>query len=1247
MKQPLRNKGSKCDRRVGIWSTGFTGVLSFFACVLLSKKTKRLPVKVNAALKLQKAHEERIGRRLETVDDVCEHLAELCRSLGLLIHITKQVGDHRIEYKAGVSWEVLLERTNFTFILETDKFMFVHSYESLQYHGCTKSCPKCGKRMSQNCRGSHIRRCGLDNVASISTRPPRIFRPVMNIVEQLERFRFKTDGLAKMSIADYGALDIETIATQPDNDGWAHKTVCIGFSTTMSTHPYRAFLLSDYADTAAMMKAFVTYAVDASKALKEKILRAIHSEYIAPIEQKKELFERLGKESLAKHMQRLIYGIISDISRLKVFTFNGQNYDLPVMCREGLLYFMRELDGPVSTVKPKPQSYAIVTSTHLKLLDILNFTPGRSSLSKALFDFKLVKRRLPIDQLTRDNVMSCGYKFTFPYEALTCVEDLLSTQPFTEEEFYSKLHNANLLTSDWEKYTHDIEVLQRAESDVLRSLHAVEPPQTPSDLLDTLNHILKTMCSNRGDFLSLYCATDVLNTIDLVRLVFSAFDQADIPMSLYNTLPAASKAYMLKHLYASEAPSNFFVELGVELHNRVRAKMVGGIATTFNKVYIAGHTPHGAHIIPPENAPRCEVIRSYDFASLYGFAMERTLNAFGPFVRRISSENFAPTKMMHMNLWELWVCNFWAHIVTKDDPSRYEVWTATTRRGQRYIVDDATGKKHFLDCFIDDRRTGHTLSILAHGCLYHAHECLFPNDGDVVPKLERSAGDIRHTTRLYEDFVRKHVSVLVVLRECQLKRFFAQHPQYSRTFESMHPFPVKDLHTMSHTEMFNSVLAGRTAGLFFVDIKIPTHAQMKWRQFPPIICHGEVSADELSPLQQGVCDSEGRARQSKFKAVFCRFSANDILINDNLIRFYNSIGASITIHEVIQFQTAVKPPMQSWARSLCDGRYHAKLAKNDLLANAFKSLFTSAYGKTLENVQNFGRVSLVEIDNVRRASRTRISKLVSIFPAGPPSCPGALVEVNGIPTSNDNRQTFVQYGVQILLNSKYFMLSVLVHFHVEYFLPFTAEILGCDTDSLIVSYSSKNIHEILIPERKQEAMDFYNKWFVNACGTLTDDLKRRMLTPGIVKLEIDDGKIGLFLAPKMYIIVCDHQLKTALKGIKLSNARAREATTVGNMLLQLFSDEHFLEVPNNRFCRSSVTGLTYTRTGVKKGMSRLNYKSYFMCPVHCCPLDMENRSDVYVTDCGVTYESCVAAMATVIRDCSIMIQEQCGIHVAE
>ncbi|RUS83075.1 hypothetical protein EGW08_009161 [Elysia chlorotica] len=615
----------------------------------------------------------------------------------------------------------------------------------------------------------------------------------------------------------------------------------------------------------------------------------------------------------------------------------------------------------------------------------------------------------------------------FPYEYITSLEKLNETNLPPREAFHSSLRNTDLSQENYDF------LCQVWRENGMRSLR---------DLLIWYNNK-----DTRPFIEALEKQCNFYKTLGLDMLK----DAVSVP------------GLTLRYLFKTMPQSHFFSlirEKDKDLHEELRKQIVGGPSIIFHRYHEKGKSK-----LRGESGKPVESLVGYDANSLYLWAISQEMPTEHP-VRRRESNDFKPEfvdKYGQMSReWLEWVGH------EKNVTIRHKFNNKEKSLGDRRIrVDGWDAQNKTVYQF--------------HGCFFHGHECYKTEGyGDVNLVNGKTFQELRDATNEITHYLRNDVGVQIVeMYECEWEQMKEEQEEINTFVQSRFPQPLSPFPTSSSislTSILRAVFDGHLFGLVQCDITVPESLRSYFSEMPPIFKNIEVSRKDIGPFM-GKYASENKLLEQPRRTLIGSFIGKNIFLTTPLLRWYLEHGLVVErVYQVVEY----KPSrcFQGFADIVSENRRTGDLDPTKaVIAETFKLLGNSAYGKSLENLENRRDVVYTTGENV--------GNLVNncLFRTSTPLDHNDLFEVES--AKNKVRWNLpLQIGFFVYQYAKLRMLQ----FHYDFVDKFLSrddyQLCEMDTDSLYMALSTDSLEKAVRPHLRQIFYQEYPKWFpATACDS--------------------------------------------------------------------------------------------------------------------------------------------------------------------
>ena len=292
-------------------------------------------------------------------------------------------------------------------------------------------------------------------------------------------------------------------------------------------------------------------------------------------------------------------------------------------------------------------------------------------------------------------------------------------------------------------------------------------------------------------------------------------------------------------------------------------------------------------------------------------------------------------------------------------------------------------------------------------------------------------------------------------------------------------------------------------GFVEVDIHVPKGLWGVFEEMCPFFYNKAIPDECVPQSMKDYLRETGRGKRSaKDRKLVGALSAEKILLYTPLLKWYLDHGMRVTrVYREIHYKRA--KPFQWFVEEVTEARRMGDKDKDKaLLADIFKLLGNSAYGKTIEDVTRQTNIIYTKDENVvDRALRSAFFEdLEEIGPAYKLESRKPRVMI---------KRPF-QVGIAVYQSAKLRMLEFYYDFLDKYIDRKDFDLIQMDTDSLYMGISGERLEDLVRPELKAEFEAEKKEW-------LSWD-KWSSRKPGLFKLEFEGARM-IALCSKNYY--CD------------------------------------------------------------------------------------------------------------------------------
>lgn len=256
-------------------------------------------------------------------------------------------------------------------------------------------------------------------------------------------------------------------------------------------------------------------------------------------------------------------------------------------------------------------------------------------------------------------------------------------------------------------------------------------------------------------------------------------------------------------------------------------------------------------------------------------------------------------------------------------------------------------------------------------------------------------------------------------------------------------------------------------GFAEVDIKIPENLREKFSEMAPFFHNKEVPIEKVPEHMQAYLQKTAR-KQVEQKKLLASLEAEKILLYEPLLAWYISHGAEITkLYRTINYKPEKIFPW--FVEEVTKARRTGDVEKDKaLLAEVFKLLGNSGYGKLIENLERQTNVIYTKDEEVvNRALRSSFfSDLCEI---------GDAYELESRKTKISIKRPF-QGGIAVYQLAKLRMLEFYYDFLDKFVSRKDFELIQMDTDSNYMAISGEKFEDVVRPEMQEAFKAEKKQW---------------------------------------------------------------------------------------------------------------------------------------------------------------------------
>ena len=1023
-------------------------------------------------------------------------------------------------------------------LYKNQHFCFIQNVDKL---GHAFSCPKCHKLWKQNwMMKRHEKTCFGDGQKHVYS--GGVYTPTPSPLETLEKAGLDVD--TSQTFPFRATFDFESFLSQADLPKTKrvdsktvftarHVPLSVSVSSNVPGYSEPKFFHvenNDEKDLQIRVQHFIDQFVDYLEIISSESFELMKDRYQHVYDQiaerEKEEYEhedrRIGLS--ASSLKEVLDNYLRE---LPVLGFNSSNYDLNLtkiylfkrLCRGGesegvnaggelgeedsFRWVLR--DGIRYLVKQNNQFKAVVTPT-LKFLDIANYLAPGCSYAQYLKAFDVREK-----------------KSHWPYEYIDSLSRLEETQLPPHEAFYSSLKKSNISA---EEYAECQEVWARN-------------PKTEKPM------------KNLWELLEYYNNNDVQPFLSAIDEQSRFFSDRSIDMFKDGIgIPGLTLRYLFKTLPSEDIYFSLFGEDQAYLHTLLRENLVGGPSIIFERYHEKGVTK-----IRGQDGKDVETLEGFDANALYLFALMQNMPCGTPVVRR-KEDNFAPQRRrgrygLLAREWLEW------ESCESGRPVRHRYNGGEQRLGKRNLPVDGW-----------DPRTKTAYQF--HGCVFHGCEkCCSEKPFPHPFKKDASREELRENTREITAYLREKVGVEVKeIWECEWKKKkkcdskiipFLKSKNLLSGYSS--PFPQRKNKKITDRDIIEAIQKDKMFGLVKCDVEVPSDLRKHFSEMPPVFKNTKISKEDIGGFMREYADKHKLLSQPRRSLIGSMFG-KQLVFTTSILQWYLKQGLKVSnVTLTVEYQPSACfrefGERVSEARRAGDQDVHKRI-----IAEIFKLLGNSAYGKTLTNIANHCDVTFL---NDREASKKINSPLFKkLTPLRP--------DWNEVESKKKqlNHKLPLHVGFFVYQEAKLKMLKFHYDCIDKYIDRADYQLCQMDTDSYYMVLSTPTLEDAVRPSLRRKFFEDYHTWFPSpACKHhMSDFVETRVAfkewvpkgqccldrlafdkrTPGLFKLEYKgDGIVAL--CSKTYLCFGQKNDKVSTKGLSKKRNHFRK-TQFLNVLKQ-------------------------------------------------------------------------------------------------
>ena len=719
----------------------------------------------------------------------------------------------------------------------------------------------------------------------------------------------------------------------------------------------------------------------------------------------------------------------------------------------------------------------------------------------------------------------------FPYEYLTSYQQLNESCLPPHEQFYSSLKQSNISAQEYA-------FCQKVWTD----------------------HHMTTL----RDFLVWY------NNLDVLPFLAALEKQSEFYATLHVDMlkdAISVPGITLRYLFKTIPPHTYFSLFGdkqKDIHTMLRDNITGGPSIIFHrhhekdKTRIRGDKP-------------VQSLLGYDANALYLWALMQDMPCEHPIVRK--KENLFRAEVTDPYGQQ---CREWLEYVMH------------IHQGLK-IQHKFNGKEHHFKnnhIRVDGWDAASNTVYQFHGCLFHGHDCHLTDGMTTNPVNGKPLTELRTETKRVTDYLLYEAGVKVnVMWECEWRHLKKTDQQLSDFLRSHFP-PTRAFYCskeVTEESILAAIQDGSLFGLVQCDIEVPPHLRDYFSEMPPVFKNTEVSKSDIGDYMAAYA-TQHKLLSSARRTLIGSYFGKNIVLATPLLHWYLKKGLVVTnISCVIEYKPI--KCFEAFGHTVSDARRQGDHDSNQaILAETFKLLGNSAYGKTLTNVAKHRQIHYVGDAEVQKLINDgRFIKMTELE--------------QGIYEIEMAKKKILwalplQIGYFVYQYAKLRMLE----FHYDFIDTFLSrsdyQLCEMDTDSLYMALSTPTLEKAVRPDLRLSFYQNYHLWFPSPscdqhrslfveqnlkdlsftpCDLCLTRLKYDQRTPGLFKTEFTgDGIVAL--CSKTYFCFGQRGTKRSHKGL----SKAQNSFNFTNFS-QVLETQKSSGGVNTGFRTNGTTMYTYTQ----------------------------------------------------------------------
>ena len=969
----------------------------------------------------------------------------------------------------------------------------------------TKSfvCDPCGRLFKRNCDLSrHEKVC--DGTNQRNTYATGVYRPQLTPLETLKQNGINVDPGA---VFPYRAtFDFESYFEKNDLPKENSKTkttarhvpLSVSVCSNVPTFTEPKFLVNK-GSTQDLMDAFVAY-LEAISTHSFSLLREQYSDVYDQLAERQAAENEDPDSRIGESADKLKKTLDAYLSELPVVGFNSGSYDFNLIKAQVFERLSRENEredekaqGPIRYIVKNGNHFKAVATPKLKFLDICSYLAPGCSYAMYLKAFGVPEEK--------------GF---FPYEYLDSLERLEETTLPPHEAFYSSLRRSNISEDEYE-YCQQ----------VWRSKN------------------MRTLV----DFLRWYNNKDVVPFLEAIETQSRFYQERGLDMLKDGIgVPGLTLRYLFKTI-PSDVHFTLFSKHTKDIHTLIRQQLVGGPSIIFSRYKEKGVSKIRG------NKP-VKTLEGFDANALYLWGIMQDMPTGHPVIRK-KENNYIPHRTGKFGLLAREWLEYEAHV--RGVSIRHQYNEGEQRLGGRNLP-------------VDGWDPVNRVAFQFHGCSYHAcDKCEagqkpFPHP--FKPDVPRE--ELLEKTREITEYLREKVGVEVVeMHECEWLEKKALLPSIPDLFEYRYKSPVDKAYqrdtgkyAVGEKQIISAIERGTLFGLVQCDIEVPDRDGLRahFAEMTPIFKNTNITRADIGEHMREFAE-QNKILSTPRPSLIGSYFGKQMLFATPLLKWYLAHGLVVSnITLVLEYKPS--PCFKDFGFRVSEARREGDVDRSKaIIAETYKLLGNSAYGKTVTNVTKHTNISFVSEDELAEHVLDPLFKKFTYLS-------DTFVEV-------EKQKKVLKHDLPLHIGYFVYQYAKLrmLQFHYDcldkYVDRADYELCEMDTDSLYLVLSTTTLEKAVRPHLRREFFKRYHKWFpAEACDKHRLDFVRvksqgepweaqeqcckdrkafDRRTPGLFKLEYKGDGIVALCSKTYCAFGANAPTKTSAKGIsKRLNNLVRE-----------------------------------------------------------------------------------------------------------